>query len=197
MIWALILAAGESSRMGEAKLLLPFGRTSIIETVINNTVKSEIDMTMVILGKYADEIKEKIKEYPVKISKNYNFSDGMLSSIQCGFKNLPADTTAALVVLGDQPLIRSSVINRLINYYGKTEKGIILPVYNNRRGHPVIIDMKYRDAIRQLNPCEGLRELIHNHSHDILEVKTDTPDILKDIDTAEEYHEQVKYRRRS
>ena len=196
MICAVILAAGESKRMGEAKLLLPFGRTTIIETIVNNTVKSKVDRTLVILGKYAEEIENKIKEYPVKISMNPNFADGMLSSVQYGLDGLPEDAIAVLVILGDQPLIQSSVINRIIHKYGRTKKGIILPIYDKMRGHPVLIDIKYRDEIRQLNPHIGLRGLMYNNSKDILEVNMDTPDILKDIDTAEDYSKQIKYRRK-
>jgi molybdenum cofactor cytidylyltransferase len=173
--------------MGRQKLLLSFGEKTIIETVVYNAVRSELAEILVVLGSNAEKIGEKIKDLPVKISVNPNFRRGMLSSIQWGFGVLPEDTSAVMVMLGDQPFIPNSVINKLINVYQKTGKGIILPVYNKKRGHPVLIDMKYRDEVKQINPDESLRVLIHSHNDDILEVEVDAPGILKDIDTIEDY----------
>lgn len=192
MIWAIILAAGESKRMGKPKLLLPFGEKTIIETVVNNAIQSKADEVLVVLGSNAEKMAEKIRDFPVKISVNPNFCQGMLSSIQWGFKSLPEDTRAALVMLGDQPLIPSSVIDRVIDAYNQTEKSIVLPVYNKRRGHPILVDMKHGGEVKGLNPETGLRALVHNHTEDILEVEVDTPGILRDIDTVEDYSKEIK-----
>ncbi len=189
MIWAIILAAGESKRMGRPKLLLPFGERTIIETVVNNAVQSEADGVLVVLGSNAEKMAEQIKDFPAKTSVNPDFRQGMLSSIQWGLGSLPEDTSAVLVMLGDQPLIPGSVTNKVIDAYKKTGKGIILPVYNNRRGHPILIDMKYRDEVKQISPDTGLRALVHNHAEDILEVEVDAPGVLRDIDTVEDYNQ--------
>ena len=90
-------------------------------------------------------------------------------------------------------MIPSSVIDEVIDAYKKTGKGIVLPVYNKRRGHPILIDMKYRDEVKRISPDTGLRTLVHNHAEDILEVKVDAPGILKDIDTVEDYN-QILFR---
>jgi len=191
MIWAIILAAGESRRMGEPKLLLPFGGKTIIETVVNNAVQSKADGVLVVLGSSAEEIAGQIKNFPAKTSVNPNFRQGMLSSIQWGFESMPEGTRAVLVMLADQPMIPSSVIDRVIDAYRKTEKSIVLPVYNKRRGHPILIDMKHRDEVKQISPDTGLRALIHNHAEDILEVDVDAPGILRDIDTLEDYDKEI------
>jgi len=189
MIWAIILAAGESKRMGRPKLLLPFGDNTIIETIVNNAIESKADEVLVVLGSGAENIAEKIKRKHAKTSVNPNFRQGMLSSIQWGFESLPEDTRAALVMLGDQPMVSSSVIDKVMDAYEQTEKSIVLPVYNKRRGHPILIDMKHRKEMKQLSPDVGLRALVHNHTDDILEVAVDTPGILKDIDTVEDYNQ--------
>lgn len=191
MVRAIILAAGESRRMGKVKLLLPFGEKTIIETVIDSVIQSDIDEVLVVLGSNAENIAEKIRNYPLMTTVNPNFRDGMLSSIQWGFENVPESIEAVLVMLGDQPLVTSSVINRIIQTYKQTKKGIILPVYHKRRGHPILIDFKYRDEVKQINPDTGLRELVHNHTQDILEVEVDDPGILKDIDTLEDYKAEI------
>ena len=192
MIWALILAAGESKRMGKPKLLLPFGEKTIIETVIGNVVKSKVDKVFVVLGSGWKKIEKKIRDYPVKIIVNPHYERGMLSSVQEGFQALPQDTQAVLVVLGDQPAVSSDIINKIIDAFKKTRKGIVVPVYKGNRGHPVLMDMKYRDEVEKLSPEVGLRGIVYNHPEDVLEVEVATPSILKDIDNAGNYKRELK-----
>ncbi|MFB0519784.1 MAG: NTP transferase domain-containing protein [Acidobacteriota bacterium] len=192
MIWALILAAGESKRMGKPKLLLPFGEKTIIETVINNIIKSKVEKAMVVLGSDWEKIEKKIKDLPVKIIVNPHYTRGMLSSVQQGFHALPQDTQAVLVVLGDQPAVSSDVINEIIEAFQRTGKGIVVPIYKGNRGHPVLMDMKYRHEVEKLSPEVGLRGIVYNHPEDVLEVEVATPDILRDIDDASDYRRELK-----
>lgn len=187
MIWALVLAAGESKRMGRSKQLLPFGKKTILETVIDHISQSTVDDTLIVLGSKREKIEEAIKDFPVKSVHNPNFKKGMLSSVQKGFASLPEDVDAVLVFLGDQPMIPSSVINEIVRAYQSTEKGIVLPVYEHKRGHPVLISTRYREEVAHLNPEIGLRELVHKHEEDILEVQIDSSSILEDIDTPDDY----------
>lgn len=192
MIWALILAAGESKRMGKPKLLLPFGEKTIIETVIGNVVKSGVDKVLVVLGSDRKKIEKKIRDYPVKIIVNPHYVRGMLSSVQEGFHALPQEARAVLVVLGDQPAVSSDIINEIIEAFQRTGKGIVVPVYKGNRGHPVLIDMKYRDEVEKLSPEVGLRGIVYNHPEDVLEVQVETPGILQDIDNAGDYRRELK-----
>ncbi len=192
MIWAMILAAGESKRMGKPKLLLPFREKTIIEIIVATVVSSKVEQTLVILGSAPEKIVQKIKNYPVKIVYNRDFRNGMLSSVQCGFKSLPEETRAVLVVLGDQPSISTSVINELIDVYKSSGKGIVLPVYKKERGHPVLIDVKYGKEVENLSPEVGLRGTVYNHPEDILEVDVETSSIFQDIDYMEDYKKELK-----
>ena len=192
MICALLLAAGESRRMGKPKLLLPFGQKTIVEHIVDNILQSRADKILVVLGSHREEILSKILDRPVLSVINHRYKEGMLSSIQAGFAALPKDTEAALVCLGDQPFIPKTVLDRLIASYERTQKGIVLPVYKNRRGHPVLIDMKHKQEVLKLSPDIGLRALVHNHPQDVLEVKVETPNILKDIDKPEDYARELK-----
>ena len=92
MIWAMILAAGESERMGQPKLLLPFREKTIIETVVETVVSSKVDNTLVVLGSERKKIENKLNQLPVKMAFNPNFTSGMLSSIRYGFRTLPDET---------------------------------------------------------------------------------------------------------
>ncbi len=192
MIWAMILAAGESKRMGKPKLLLPYGEKTIIETIVETVVSSNVENTLIILGSDREKIEEKIKNSPVKIVYNRDFRSGMLSSVQCGFKAVPEETRAVLVVLGDQPKISADVINKLIDAYKSTGKGIVLPVYKKERGHPVLIDMKYRSEVENLSPEVGLRGTVYNHPEDILEVDVETSSIFQDIDYESDYKRELE-----
>lgn len=192
MICALLLAAGESRRMGKPKLLLPFGQKTIVEHIVDNILQSKADKILVVLGSHREEIFSKILDRPVLPVVNHRYKQGMLSSIQTGFEALPKDTAAALVCLGDQPLIPHTVIDRLIASYERTQKGIVLPVYKKKRGHPILIDIKYKQEVLNLSPDTGLKALVHNHPQDVQEVVVDTPHILKDIDKPEDYARELK-----
>jgi molybdenum cofactor cytidylyltransferase len=190
-IWAIILAAGESKRMNVPKMLLPFNGKTMIEKVIDNVTRSEVFRTLVVLGSYGDEILEAISHLPVSHCYNENYRCGMLSSVKCGFRNLPLHYNAVIVFPGDQPMIEPEVINQIIKAYRETGKGIIIPVYRKKRGHPLLIDFKYRDKIDKLSDDEGLRSLAEMHQEDVFEVKTKSPGILKDFDTKEDYLNEI------
>ena len=190
MIWAMILAAGESKRMGKPKMLLPFGNSTILENVIATTVRSHVDRALVVLGSHRREIELKIKDLPVTLTYNRRYKNGMLSSIQQGLKILPSDAQATLILLGDQPSVSATMINAMIRVYTDSEPGIILPILKGRRGHPILIDLKYRDEVNRLDPEIGLRELIHRHPEDILEMETSSPAIFQDIDNIYDYHRE-------
>lgn len=190
-IWAIILAAGESKRMGFAKMLLPFRGKTMLGTVIDIVINSGVDNTLVVLGKENEKISEIVKKFPVKYCYNYNYKEGMLSSVQSGFRNLPADFQAVLVFQGDQPLINPATGSRLIEAYRASEKGILVPVFGKKRGHPLLLDRKYKDEIEKVDPEKGLRSLVENYSGDVLEVETDDQGILRDFDTFEEYKREI------
>jgi len=190
-LWAIILAAGESIRMGLPKMLLLFNNKTMIENVIMNVTGSEVDNTLVVLGSGKEDLIELIEKFDVSYCFNDNYKEGMLSSVKCGFKNIPSDFEAVLVFQGDQPLIPPSVINMVIEAYRSTGKGIVIPVYNKKRGHPLLIDNRYKDEIERLDSNEGLRSLSYKYSGDVLEVETDISAILRDFDTYEEYKKEI------
>jgi molybdenum cofactor cytidylyltransferase len=177
--------------MGLPKMLLTFSGMTMIEKVITNVSESKIDKIIVVLGAYREALVELISKLPVKYCYNDNYKKGMLSSVQCGFRNLSSVCRAVLVFQGDQPLITSNAINEVIEAYLSSGKGIVIPVYKGRRGHPLLIDIKYRDEIEKLNPDKGLRSLACMFSDDVLEVDTNESGILTDFDTYEQYKKEL------
>jgi len=188
-ICAIILAAGESKRMGRPKMLLSFNESTMIETVLKNISESKVEKILVVLGAEKDAIAEKIGKLDLEFCYNENYIEGMLSSVKCGFKNLPNDFKAAMVFQGDQPFIAADAINKVIEAYLSSKYGIIIPVYDGKRGHPILIDRKYNSEIVKLSPEIGLRELTFRFHYDVLEVQTEEPGILRDFDTYKEYLE--------
>jgi molybdenum cofactor cytidylyltransferase len=196
MIQAIILAAGKSERMGRVKPLLPWGKRTLIEATIDGIARSLANETLVVLGAAREVIEPVIAKHDLRTVFNPNFGRGMLSSIQRGLEAVPRNARAVLFFLGDQPPPHPAMINRLIRAYDNTGKGIVLPVHCGRRGHPVLIDLKYRNEIRALDPGIGLRQLMRDHPEDVLEVRTRSPRVLHDIDTPEDYERALESRRR-
>jgi len=187
MIWAIVLAAGESRRMGQPKLLLPFGRSTIIETVVQSLMESSLDGILVVLGHRGQGILDKLKNYAVETTVNPHYQRGMLSSVQWGFRKLPRDAGAALVILGDQPGVSAQTIDLIIGAFKSRDKGIVLPIYKDSGGHPLLVDIKYRREIRSLDPAVGLRSLLSRHPDDILRVEVRDTSVLQDIDNPGDY----------
>jgi len=190
-IWALILAAGESKRMGSPKMLLPFKGDTMLGIVIRNVKGSEVDGVMVVLGAEKKKTAEIAGKLNVSYCFNADYKQGMLSSVKCGISSLPDDPGAILIFQGDQPLIRSETGNMLINAYRNSSTGILIPVYAGQRGHPLLIDNKYREEIMKISPDVGLRALSQKFPEDVLEIESDDPGILKDFDTLEEYKNEI------
>lgn len=191
MIWTIILAAGESKRMAQPKLLLPFGDKTIIETVLDNASSSKANYSLLVTGGFREKIKQKAKGFPVLTVFNPNYKQGMLLSVQMGFQSLPEGAQAALVLLGDQPSISHRVIDQIIEGYSQTKKGIIIPTYKKKRGHPVLFDMKYKDEIAALSQDVGLRGIVYGHPKDVFEVPVNTSSILCDIDNMQDYKREL------
>jgi molybdenum cofactor cytidylyltransferase len=185
--WAIVLAAGESKRMGSPKMLLPFNGRTMIENVIANVLDSKIRNIMVVLGADREPIVKLIETKAVNYCYNENYKDGMLSSVVCGFRNLPIGYSAVLVFQGDQPLVTPKAINSVIEVYISSGKGIVIPVFKSKRGHPILINRKYGNEIFKLDPDEGLRSLALKFPDDVTEADTDEAGILRDFDTYDEY----------
>ena len=173
--------------MGTQKLILPFGESTVIETVVRTALDSSVEDVLVVVGPDREKIREILRPYPVTFVVNEDHLRGMLSSVQAGFRALPEKATAAMLMLGDQPSVTSEMADELLPRHRETRKGIVIPVYENRRGHPVIISTRYRKEILELGPDTGLRQLSRNHPEDVLEVALPFAAILRDIDTPEDY----------
>jgi molybdenum cofactor cytidylyltransferase len=193
-IASVILAAGESRRMGKPKMLLPFGSSTIIGTVAGNAQNSITDHVRVVLGADADMIRENLAGQKVEQVVNRDYRDGMLSSAQAGLRSLPEATTAVMILLGDQPMISVEIMDRMIDQYKQSEKKILIASTDGRRGHPLIFSATYIPEILTYAKEDSLRNLTANHPGEVEEAETGKQEILRDIDTPQDYKNEMSIR---
>jgi molybdenum cofactor cytidylyltransferase len=191
MICAVVLGAGESRRMGSQKLLLPFGGKAVLGHVVDELLGSDIEAVYVVVGHQGSRIAEELSGRPVTVVTNPDYKVGMLSSVRCGLRALPQPCETVLVALGDQPAITAKLVNQMVRSLSTTDKQIVVPMYQGKRGHPLLFSMRYRDEILTCFDEVGLRGLLHAHPDDILELSVSTPTILSDMDHPDDYRREL------
>ena len=184
---AIVLAAGESRRMGRAKMTLPFGDSTILATVLERLADSEVGGVTVVLGKNWEEVYPNIQHFDAQIVVNPRPESGMLSSAKWGLAHVPVDSDGFLFALGDQPQILSESIDALIHAAQSSDHEVFLPTYNGRRGHPLLIKSNLKSAILSLPDTGGLNQLLGSEA--VQEVPCSSESVLKDIDTRDDYRE--------
>jgi len=193
MIAALLLAAGQSKRMGQPKMLLPWGTVTVIEQVIRVFAEAGMDDILVITGGAHEQVQDIIlngsREYPVRTAYNKDYESGeMLSSIQCGLRDLTQESIgAALIALGDQPQVEESSVRRVCEAFLQTKSPLVVPSYRMRRGHPWLVARSLWNEILSLGPAQTPRNFLNAHAEAIHYVELDSPTILADLDTPEDY----------
>jgi len=191
VISAILLAAGESKRMGRPKQLMPWHQGTILERAIDNLLESAVSEVVVVVGYQAEEVVKVITTRPVAVAVNPDYEQGMSTSIAAGLRLIDNRAGAVMLALGDQPLIDSRTINRLLDEFHSHDKGIALPAYQGRRGHPVIFAIKYKAELLKLTGDAGGRQIIKDHPDDILEVAVDSAGVITDIDTGDDYRSHL------
>ena len=190
MISAILLAAGESSRMaGAFKPLLKWGKRTVIGACVEGLRKSRVGEIIVVLGHRESEIRPVLAGSGVQFAINEDYTRGMLSSIKTGLAQLSPQSTAILIALVDQPMVSSAVIDKLIDAYETGDKKIVVPVCQGQHGHPIILSREFEDDIMILDESspEGLRSVINAYRTEILEVPVTETAVIEDIDKPEDY----------
>ena len=191
MIAAIVLAAGESRRMGQQKLLLPYAGRSVIEHIVEQLLASEVSQTIVVTGHDADGVKMVLAAKPLTVVENTRYKEGMLTSIRRGLQEVHPEAEAFMVVLGDQPSVSSTLINILVRGYREGGKDIVIPLYDDDTGHPIIISMRYREEVMTRFDDTGLRGLIYGNPERVYRLPVSMPEVLRDMDTPEDYQREL------
>ena len=191
MICALVLAAGQSRRMGTPKLLLPLQGRPLLVHVVDELLCSPVDEVLVVVGEEGGPIRDALAGRRVRFVTSAHAGGEMLGSVRCGFSAIRDECAAVLVALGDQPGVTADVVDALVHAFRTTGRGIVVPTHQNRRGHPLLLAMHYRDEILAGYENVGLRGLLGAHPEDVLEVEVATPGVLEDIDAPEDYRRTI------
>lgn len=186
-VGAAVLAAGESRRMGHNKLLLPWQDRTVLEQTVENASGSHLNDYIVATGHQADAIRDLPMLAEARLVHNPDYQQGMLSSVQAAIRQAPADWSAVLVLLGDQPMVGSDIINRILDAYAQRPVGLVVPRFEGRRGNPVLIDRCYFDELLGLPVGSAPRVLLARHPEDIAWVEAGTEAVLADLDRPEDY----------
>lgn len=187
-VGAIILAAGLSSRMGQMKVLLPWGRKTILEHIIEQLHNARVDHITVVTGNQAKDIKALVSPLGVEIVHNRLYKTGeMLSSLKAGLMAMPPHISAALMVLGDQPRIQPKTIYQVMMAYAEGKGEIVAPSFEHKRGHPILIARRYWAEILDLPAEASLRDVLNAHHERIAYVEVDNDSILRDVDTPADY----------
>lgn len=186
-IAGILLAAGDSTRMGTQKLLLPVGDESMIERVARVAVDSGLSPIVAVTGRDHDAVAALLEDH-VLIVRNPDPARGMLSSIRVGLEALPDDLDAVALFLGDQPGCTVAQVKALV----ASNATIAVPTHEGRRGHPLLFSMRYREAILTRYDDTGLRGLLHEHADEVCEIPLDDEGVLIDVDTPPAYEAELK-----
>jgi molybdenum cofactor cytidylyltransferase len=197
---AVVLAAGQSRRMGRNKLLLPWGATTVLGQTLDNVRASAVHDVMVVTGHEREQVEAILRRQGASRTDNaraaavhlpvvYNgdYANGMLSSVQAAVRALPPGSQAILVVLGDQPMVGPATLDRLLAAYAAAPAGLVAPYFGPRRGNPVLIDRRYFAELLALPADAAPRALLAGHPHDLLAVPVESEAVLHDLDRPEEY----------
>ena len=157
MIGAIVLAAGQSRRMGTQKLLLPFAGQTVIGHVIDQLSAAAIANIFVVVSSDGPAIAQALAGRPVKLVENPEPESEMLNSVRCGLRALPSDCEAALIAVGDQPALTTSLVRKVVDAYQSSGRGIVVPVAGEKRGHPTMLAARYFGEILQGFNGVGLR----------------------------------------
>ena len=187
-----VLAAGESRRMGRLKALLPFGPHTVIEHVLQPLLQADLAAVTVVLGHRAADIAAVIKGLPVQLLHNPQYQHGMTTSVQVALRDITPVPDAYLLALVDQPHLHLEIIQQLLAAFAHTRTGLVIPTYAGKRGHPIILSAAYRQDVLALGLDQGLNMVTRGHPDDTLEVPVPSDDILRDMDYPEEYEAELQ-----
>ena len=196
-VTGILLMAGLSSRLGFPKALLPYGRKVLVERVLEQTLASRLDRVILVLGCQAQKILSALGSFQgsprLEVVVNRRYDRGLSSSIRAGLRVLDPSASGVMFILGDQPLLNTATINRLIQAFRRHRLPIVVPLYGRRPGNPVIIGRELLPELQRLRGDTGGREIIRKNPEWVLNIPIRPQYIGWDVDTWEDYDRTRKF----
>jgi CTP:molybdopterin cytidylyltransferase MocA len=176
--------------MGAFKPLLPFGNQTVIESCIDYLRKGGVETIVVVAGHQAEALQNRLAHLPLTFALNPDPDSAMTASITAALPKI-SSTGALLIALADHPAVPPNVVSTLISEW-QSGASLVIPTWQNRGGHPVLIDLRYRSELQNLDPARGLRALFDAHPNELKRVPVDSPFVARDMDTWDDYHALYK-----
>ena len=194
-IAAVVLAAGRSRRMGAFKPLLPFGAGTVAGACVKSLRGAGVEEVVVVVGQRGEEVRAALAGEPgVRFAVNDAPGSEMGVSVARGVEAVSGSACAVLVALVDHPAVPPAEISRLVEERRRTGSRLVVPEWRGRGGHPVLVDLAFREELLSLPPDRGLRALFDAHRAEVLRVPAASPYVARDMDTWDEYvalHEEI------
>jgi molybdenum cofactor cytidylyltransferase len=192
VISAIVLAAGASSRMGQAKAAMPFGHTgeTVVSRVVRTMLEGGVPEVVVVAGAHIDAVRAAMPSHEprARVIEHPGWEQGQLSSLLAGLDAIDHPLIeAALVTLVDVPLVRSSTVAEVIKAWRRTGAPIVRPANGERHGHPVIFDRSIFSDLRSADPGIGAKAVFALHRDRIVNVEVQDAGAFQDMDTPEDY----------
>jgi len=186
-IAALVLAAGQSRRMGRRnKLLAPINGVPMVRRVAEQAIASEAGPVVVITGHEPERVRGALSGFQLRFVHNPSYAEGLSTSLRAGIAALPAEVDGVVVLLGDMPRVTAQHINRLIAAFNPLEgRAICVPTYSGKRGNPVLFARHLFQELKAVAGDVGARHLIGAHEEAVGEVAMEDDAIFIDVDTPE------------
>jgi CTP:molybdopterin cytidylyltransferase MocA len=192
-VCAILLAAGRSKRMGAFKPLLPFGNSTVIESCISYLREGGVDDIVVVVGHRGNDVQDRLEHAGVLFAVNQEAESEMGVSIARGVDQIPPGAGATVIALTDHPAVPASVVSHLIEAWRSGAK-LAKPEFEGRGGHPVLVDLSFREELLSLDPVGGLKTFFVTHRDAVRRLSVTSPFVARDIDTWDDYralHQEV------
>ncbi len=183
------MAAGESSRFGTAKQLLPFGDTTLLGYVVRNVNRSTLDRVVVVLGREAQEVRSSFVSGPAVVIDNLSYGEGCASSLLAGLDEA-GECAGIVLILGDQPGVKAAYIDSVVTEWRTTPQWASATQYRENLGHPLVFAQAAFDDLRALHGDKAVWKLIEGYPDRVLRVEIDV-ELPPDIDTPAEYEAEL------
>lgn len=190
MISCIVLSAGYSSRFGSPKALAKLNNLTVIEQIQNVLIASNVDEVVVVLGAFAEDIKQSLlKHKKIKVVYNKDYNLGQTSSFKAGLNAVAKPSGGIMLLPVDFPLVKTTTINLLLDQFARQKPLMLIPTYQNKKGHPPVFSGTLIEELAALKDSEGLNTIAHKHANEVRLGPVEDEGILLSFNTPEEFAE--------
>ncbi len=193
MTAGVVLAAGESKRLGRCKATLPVGSSHLLGVTLDALTGAQLSPVVVVVGRHRDEIERAAAPWPVEVVENPNWQRGQITSLQCGLERVGKEQPV-IVALVDHPGFSEGLVREMIAVYEKEQVAGVIPAYRGQPGHPVLFGPEMIKGLLALGPDQSAREVVQAFGERVRLLETGEEAVVRDIDTEEDYRAYLRAR---